>query len=74
MKSTAFWVKRFLTVCGATTIFLLAVYVWRGMALEEAISSAFMWAILSTSIFIGARYYNASKGKACALCRDTVEN
>jgi hypothetical protein len=73
MKSTAFWVRRFLMVWGASALFLLAVYVVRGMAIDLAIRDAAAWSLFASAIFIAGRYYNASKGKACALCRDTVE-
>jgi hypothetical protein len=74
MKSTAFWVRRFLMVFGASSIFLLAVYVVRGMDFDHAIREGVLWGFIAASIFIGARYYHASKGVACAMCRDTVED
>lgn len=74
MKSTGFWITRFAMVLATTFAFLFVVYALQGQAVEPAARDALMWAILATSIFIGARYYQASKGKACALCRDTVED
>ena len=74
MKDTARWVRHFLMAFGASAVFLLAVYVMRGMAFEVAIREAVMWALIATSIFIGARYYQAKQGKPCALCRDTAED
>jgi hypothetical protein len=74
MKSTAFWVRRFLMVFGGASLFLLAVYVLRGMDVDRAIREAVLWGFMAASIFTGARYYNASRGKACAMCRDTVED
>lgn len=74
MKSTAFWIGRFLLVLGATFALLAVVYILRGQAPAEAARDALMWAVLATSIFIGARYYQAHQKSACALCKDTVEN
>ncbi len=73
MKSTQFWVRRFLMVWGASALFLLAVYAIRGYAWDHMIREAAAWSLMATSIFIAGRYYNASKGKPCAMCRDTVE-
>jgi hypothetical protein len=73
MKDAARWVRHFLMALGASTVFLLAVYVMRGMDLDRAIREAAMWGLIAASIFIGGRYYNAKRGKACALCRDTAE-
>lgn len=74
MKSTGFWITRFAMVLATTFGFLFIVYALQGQPVEPAARDALMWAILATSIFIGGRYYNASKGRACALCRDTVED
>lgn len=65
MKSKAFWVRRFLMVWGASALFLLAVYLVRGMDAERAIREAAAWSLMATAIFIAGRYYNASKGKTC---------
>lgn len=73
MKNTASWVRRFLMVFGSASLFLLAIYVVRGMDVERAIRESVLWGFIAASIFIGARYYHASAGRSCAMCRDTVD-
>ena len=74
MKSTEFWVKRFLWVTGIVFMIWMGVELLKGGSLEDGLASAFGWALLSSAIFTGSRYYNARRGIACALCRDTVED
>jgi hypothetical protein len=74
MKSKQFWIKRYLSVSGIAFIMLMAAALLRGRAVEEALSASFVWALLSSAIHTGWRYYQARKGVACALCKDTVED
>ena len=74
MKSTGFWVKRFLWMTGMSTMLLLGVELLKGHALEDSLSFAFLWGLIASTLFTGSRYYNARKGVACALCKDTVED
>ena len=73
MKSTQFWVRRFLWVTGIVTMILVAAALLRGRSLETALSESFIWALVAAAIFTVARYRQARKGIACALCRDTVD-
>ncbi|MET0855564.1 MAG: hypothetical protein ABWY27_02335 [Telluria sp.] len=74
MKSKTFWVGRYLTVATITFIILVAASLLRGRAVETALAESLIWALIASSIFTGYRYYQASKGVACALCKDTVED
>jgi hypothetical protein len=74
MKSKEFWVKRYLWVTGIIFMLLMAVALLRGRAIEDALSASFAWALVSAGIHTGWRYYQARKGIACALCKDTVED
>lgn len=74
MKSKEFWVKRFLWVTGIVFMILMAAALLRGRAVEEALASSFLWGLISSAVFTGSRYYQASKGISCALCKDTVED
>lgn len=74
MKSKEFWVKRFLWVTGIVFMILMAASLLRGRTVEAALSESFVWALISSGAFTGWRYYQARKGVACALCKDTVEN
>lgn len=73
MKSKAFWVKRTLMVFGAVWIMLIASGMFKGGEFEAVVPEACFWALVSTAVFIATRYYYASRGVACAMCRDTVE-
>jgi hypothetical protein len=74
MKSTEFWVKRYLWVTGIAFMILMAAALLRGRAFDVALTESFVWALVSSTIFCGARYYQARQGRPCALCRDTVED
>jgi hypothetical protein len=73
MKPIAFWIRRFLLVAGAMTLIIVASKLLRGFALEQVLSESFLWGLTASAIFTGYRYYKASKGVACAMCRDTLE-
>ncbi len=74
MKNTKIWAIRFLLVYAATTGFLFAAYLLKGGVFEVALRDAATWGMIATAIFIGSRVYATGQGKACGLCRDTVEN
>ncbi len=73
MKSLRFWIIRFFTILAAITGGLTAVYALQGQPLADAVKDAAMWAVLASAILIGSRYYKASQGVPCAMCRDTVD-
>jgi uncharacterized membrane protein len=74
MKSTAFWIGRFCWMVGIVFTILLIVSLLRGRAAPTALAESLLWALISSAVFTGSRYYQARKGVACALCRDTIEN
>lgn len=74
MKSTGFWIRRFMVVAGAVFVILAAVGLLKGHMLAEAWLEALGWALASATVFVAARYRSARRGEACALCRDTVED
>ncbi len=74
MKSKAFWVKRFLWMTGMVFMVVMAAALLKGRAIETSLSDSFIWALVSAGVFTGWRYYQARKGVACALCKDTVED
>lgn len=73
MKSIGFWIKRYFWMTGIVFVILLAAALLRGRAMEAALSESSVWALVSAGVFTGWRYYQARKGVACALCKDTVE-
>ena len=74
MKSNAFWIGRFCTMVAIVFAILLVAGLLRGRAAATVLADALLWSLVSASIFTGFRYYQARKGVACALCRDTVED
>lgn len=74
MKSTEFWVKRFLWMTGIVFMILMAAALFRDRAMDTALTESFIWALVSSAVFTGWRYSQARKGVACAMCRDTVED
>jgi hypothetical protein len=73
MKPLAFWVRRFLVVAGLATFIILGSKLLRGAALDDVLSESFLWGLAAAAIFTATRYYNAKRGVACAMCRDTPE-
>jgi len=52
------------------TIFLFIVELLKQHSVQESILFAGIWAVVSTTLFIGLRMYQAHKGVECALCHD----
>jgi hypothetical protein len=73
MKSTGFWVKRYLMVFGGVTILLVAAGLLKGRVFEDVVAEAMFWSLLASTIFIASRYAKARRGVPCAICKDTVE-
>jgi NhaP-type Na+/H+ and K+/H+ antiporter len=73
MKSNRFWIRRYLLVSGIAFILLLAAALLRGRSIDTALAESFLWALVSAGILTGWRYYQARKGIACAICKDTVD-
>ena len=74
MRSTQFWIFRFLGVAAGAFALLVLADLLKGETLENALWSAMIWALISAGVFVAVRNYKARKGEACALCRDTVED
>jgi len=74
MKSTAFWIRRYLTVVAGVFVLLTGTYLLYGMSGADALREAGIWSVLSGSVFTASRYRQARKGMHCALCRDTVRD
>jgi hypothetical protein len=74
MKPISFWVRRYLWVTGIATLVILGAQLLKGRTLDEVLAESFGWGLASAAVFIGTRYYYASKNIACALCRVTVDD
>lgn len=64
-----FLLKRFSTGFGISFALLVTVYLLRGQDTRGALTDALMWALISTSIYVGAAYYHISNKLPCAICR-----
>ena len=74
MKSTGFWVRRYLVVAGAAFVLLVAVGLLKGREFDRVLIESLVWGLVTAAVFTAVRYRKARKGEACALCRDTVED
>jgi hypothetical protein len=68
MKTIIRWGAQYLLA--AVTMFALLVMVdlYKGTAFADAWGSALTWAVVSSAIFIGARYNQERRNAACAIC------
>jgi hypothetical protein len=69
-----FWLVRTVKVFGGVFLILAVVSALKGRAPLDCVVFAAGWSAVSTAIFIGNRYWRASRGEACAVCRDTPED
>jgi hypothetical protein len=70
---TAFWIKRFLTVLACAFIIIGAAQLLKGHDVQYAASQAAIWGVITAAVFTGARFWQARKGRHCAICKDTPE-
>jgi|GEM_PF-3349788 len=70
MKTYESWVRMFLFAAGIATMLLLGVNLFKGYALEDVLTQSFGWGLFSALVYTGARWRQARKQAACALCRD----
>lgn len=68
MKTFIRWASQYILAAGSMFALLVLVDTGKGTPFAEAWQSALAWAIVSSAIFIGARYYQAERGKRCAVC------
>lgn len=68
-----FWVKRFLTVLAGAFVVIGIAQLVRGHSLAYAATQAGFWGVVSALVFTVSRWFQASRGQHCALCKDTPE-
>lgn len=70
MPSLSHWIGQYLLA--ALTMFglLAAIDLMRGDSLAATWLPTLVWSALAAAFFIGARWRQASRGAACALCKD----
>lgn len=69
----AFWIRRFILVWTAAFVLIAGAQALKGHDLAYALTQGLLWATISAGIFVGARLYQARRGRHCAICRDTPE-
>ena len=71
MQRLIYWSGQYLLAAGSMFALLVAIDVLlRGEAFETSWRESLAWSVLASAIFIGSRYYRASKGDAtCDMCR-----
>ena len=66
----AFWIRRFALAFVIAFVVLTGAQVLRGRALEPSLLHGLLWGVISAGVFVGARLYQSSRGRHCALCND----
>jgi len=69
MERLIYWSGQYLLAAGTMFALLVAVDVLlRGEALDTGWRESLAWSVVASAIFIGSRYYRASRGATCAMC------
>ncbi len=69
MQRLIYWSGQYLLAAGTMFALLVAVDVLlRGEAFETGWRESLAWSVVASAIFIGSRYYRASRGDSCAMC------
>jgi len=71
--SVKFWLARASKVFAMVAILLFIVELLKGHLLQDAITFALLWSVMSTAVYVAASIYQLRKGKACPLCVEQPE-
>ncbi|MEO8809924.1 MAG: hypothetical protein ABI386_06735 [Rhodanobacter sp.] len=71
--STTFWLKRFFTVLLGAFAIICVAQLLKGHRVDYSVTQAAVWGLLSALVFTTGRYFQARRGRHCALCSDTPE-
>lgn len=69
----AYWIVRYLLAAGLLSAILVVVEYSKGTPTPVDLFSAVGWSMLAAALFVGTRYWNARKNKACAMCVESSE-
>ena len=67
---TAFWIRRFALAFTIAFVVIAGAQLLRGREVRSSLEHGLLWALVSAGVFVGARLYQSSRGKHCALCND----
>jgi len=70
MRPVIYWIGQFLLAAGTMFVLLAAVDLMRGDSLAAAWRQTLAWSAAAAAIFVASRWRQASKGVACAVCKD----
>ncbi len=68
MNTFVRWGIQYVLAAGSMFALLVIADTRRGTLFADAWQSALAWAVLSSAIFVGARYYQAKRNERCAIC------
>lgn len=70
---TGFWIKRFLVVLAGAFAVICAAQLLKGHDLAYSATQGVIWSAISATVFTVARFFQARRGRHCAICKDTPE-
>lgn len=70
MPPLSHWIGQYLLAAGTMFALLSTIDLTRGDSLAATWLPTLAWSALAAAFFIGARWRQARRGAACALCRD----
>lgn len=70
MPPLSHWIGQYLLAAGTMFVLLCAIDLMGGDSLAATWLPTLAWSALAAAFFIGARWRQARRGAACALCRD----
>ncbi len=70
MRPATYWIGQYLLATGTMFLLLAAVDLMRGDALAATWPTTLGWSAAAAAIFVASRWRQASRGIACAVCKD----
>ena len=70
MRPATYWIGQYLLATGTMFLLLAAVDLMRGDSLAATWPTTLGWSAAAAAIFVASRWRQASRGIACAVCKD----
>lgn len=70
MRPVTYWIGQYLLATGTMFLLLAAVDLMRGDSLAATWPATLGWSAAAAAIFVASRWRQASRGIACAVCKD----
>ena len=70
MRPATYWIGQYLLATGTMFLLLTAVDLMRGDSLAANWPTTLGWSAAAAAIFVASRWRQASRGIACAVCKD----